>query len=152
MCAWRECDGHSVLVLVCNNGEHCVTELLTCNINDVSFCDVSFNAGYIILYVLPSHDSPTIKQLKWFEVSQLKKSDCQCCLLFLHTCTYTYMYGYILSLSLCIDSAATHPGHHTGPRGGVASLRLSRRRSLSHSRHLSHSGEGTLCMCAANIR
>ena len=69
-------------------------------------------------------------------------------LLFLHTCTYAYMYGYILSLSLCTDSAATHPGHHAGPRGGVASLRLSRRRSLSHSRHLSHSGEGTLCMCA----
>jgi hypothetical protein len=45
LCAWRECSGHNVLVLVCNN-------------------------GYVLLRVLPTHGKPTIKQLKWYETRQ----------------------------------------------------------------------------------
>jgi hypothetical protein len=45
LCAWRECTAHNALVLICNN-------------------------GYVILYVLPTHGKPIIKQLKWYETRQ----------------------------------------------------------------------------------
>ena len=35
-------------------------------------------AGYMIFHVLPNHGKPTIKQLKWYEVSEMSVHICTC--------------------------------------------------------------------------